>query len=63
MIITIQLGLFNKIYNKFTAKLNDITVDKINVAHSVKLCPIFVPYMCSVNPFCESSLSIMLKTI
>ena len=36
---------FDKIYNKFKAKLNDIPVDEISVVNNVELCPIFVPYV------------------
>ena len=36
---------FDKIYNKFKAKLNDIPVDEISVVNNMELCPIFVPYV------------------
>ena len=36
---------FNKIYNKFKAKLDDILVDKISVVNNVELRPIFVLYV------------------
>ena len=45
IIITIRLGFFDKIYNKFKAKLDDIPVDEISVVNNVELCPIFVPYV------------------
>ena len=34
---------FDKIYNKFKAKLDDIPVDKISVVNNVELYSIFVP--------------------
>ena len=34
---------FDKIYNIFKAKLDDIPVDEISVVNNVELCPIFVP--------------------
>ena len=37
--------VFDKIYNKFIAKLDDILVDEIGVVNNVELCPIFVPYV------------------
>ena len=36
---------FDKIYNKFKAKLDDIPVDEISVVNSMELCPIFVLYV------------------
>ena len=36
---------FDKIYNKFKAKLHDIPVDEISLVNNVELCPIFVPYV------------------
>ena len=31
---------FDKVYNKFKVKLDDIPVDEINVVNNVELCPI-----------------------
>ena len=36
---------FDKIYNKFKSKLDDIPVDEISMVNKVRLCPIFVPYV------------------
>ena len=36
---------FDKIYNKFKAKLFDIPADEISVVNNVELCPIFVSYV------------------
>ena len=36
---------FDKIYNKFKAKLNDIPIDELSVVNIVELCSIFVPYV------------------
>ena len=36
---------FDKIYNKFTAKLDDIPVDEISLVNTVELYPIFFPYI------------------
>ena len=37
--------LFDKIYNKFKAKLDNIPVDEMSVVNNVELCPIFVSYV------------------
>ena len=39
------IWFFDKIYDKFIAKLNDISVDEISVINNVVLCPIFVLYV------------------
>ena len=36
---------FDKIYNKFKAKLDDIPVDQISVVNNMESCPIFVQYV------------------
>ena len=36
---------FDKIYNKFKAKLDDILVDEISLVNDVEFCPIFVLYV------------------
>ena len=45
MIIIIRLDFFDKIYNQFKAKLDDIPVDEISVVNNAELCPIFVSYV------------------
>ena len=56
--------IFDRIYNKFKAKLDDTPVDKIGLVNNVELCPIFVPYVGEASiRFVKSSLSIMFKTI
>ena len=44
MIIIVQLGFFNKIYNKFKVEFSYIPVVEINVVE-LHVCPIFVTYV------------------
>ena len=40
-----SIWFFDKTYNKFKAKLNDIPVDEVSVVNNEMLCPIFVRYV------------------